>query len=121
VSGPCGDCTLFIFYILFNIYTFIYQYIIIIYSILYYNIYYMHDLGQQGTQKGRAAVWQLEGCWFNPRLRLAKCRGAPEQDTLTTVGVSMCVYEWVNVRQYCKVLWIKSYMNAVHLFIYHYM
>jgi len=57
---------------------------------------------------------------LDPRLPLAKCRGAPGLSKTanpycsgqtcmvdTAVCVQMCVCEWVNVRQYCKSLWIK--------------
>jgi len=47
-----------------------------------YSMYGWMDEWMDATavaQEVRAVVWQQEGCWFG--LRLAKCRGVPEQDT----------------------------------------
>ena len=71
------------------------------------------------AQEVERVGWEPERCWFDPRLFLPECHGVPELRHLaltapdelgcrpawvTPPSVCECVYEWVNVRQYCKAL-----------------
>jgi len=45
-------------------------------------LYTLTDTSGGSGSGGRVVVWQLEGCWFDPRVRLAMCLGVHEQDTI---------------------------------------
>ncbi|KAG7269879.1 hypothetical protein CRUP_033246 [Coryphaenoides rupestris] len=85
----------------------------------------------QEVRKGGVPGWDMKSCLrkvagSNPQLHHpeAGCWGVPEQDTLTPncsqrAGWHLAcltppsVYDWGNVRQYCKALWINALYNII--------
>jgi len=50
-----------------------------------------------------------------PRARRLTLPASNELLLLCRVHTPPSVYEWVNAREYCKALWIKHCINAIHL------
>jgi len=119
------------------LYVYIYMYILYMYIyirvVCIYRYVYLLG-GRSRSSEGETGVWQQEGCRFDPRApppsQVWRCPWARHHLILTAPDVlvvslhgwhhRLCMNEWVNVRQYCKAIWIKAIYICNPFIIYMY-